>query len=494
MQCCGDQVNDILDNRVEKNVKIVSNSSLVVLPQDRSFSLDEFIHTEEAHVRQQTALMQSKNAEVESAVNDLLTLVTSYNLDPAAGAIDEREVVRLWEYYRQLMYQALLRCAQRTLESMKRRVCARSSVGFLFLDRPFFEVDVQLSVPSVRLSPSLEDIQRTLNKVSLTVLRSFKNIPDWRQSDDGTEAPSFFEEIGKDIQIVKVVLLLTGAFQGTKNQVSEYLTGFQEFDWLWKDDKEAAFRHFMRTEPGIEEYEAKLQSLMQTERKIEAISPLHVIGALSLNTRNLKSQLRKECKAWKVVYADSLHQRAIREMNALTDYISATTSKLKRPVDSIDSLRYVMEVLREVRERESAIEMDITPILDMYGMLDHYMPGGYTDQEELDKQSVLRARWTQLGDFAEEVSDGLSEVQGKHKRKLTRDVREFTSDVRRFRQDFESVGPLVRTAVVITSITACDSQGLSSYREMPPPPRCICITRIAAYCVPLLPGAGDFAV
>lgn len=39
----------------------------------------------------------------------------------------------------------------------------------------------------------------------------------------------------------------------------------------------------------------------------------------------------------------------------------------------------------QVRERESSIEMEITPILDMYQMLEHYLPGGI-----IDKASCMR--------------------------------------------------------------------------------------------------------
>lgn len=67
-------------------------------------------------------------------------------------------------------------------------------------------------------------------------------------------------------------------------------------------------------------------------------------------------------------------------MTALMDYIRVTTTRLNVEVDSLDSLRYVMVVLKEVRERESSIEMEITPILDMYQMLEHYLPGGLVDK------------------------------------------------------------------------------------------------------------------
>ena len=50
-----------------------------------------------------------------------------------------------------------------------------------------------------------------------------------------------------------------------------------------------------------------------------------------------------------------------------------------------------MSVLKASGKKESSIEMEIAPIFDMYAMLDHYLPGGLVDQDEMD-QSVLR-RW-----------------------------------------------------------------------------------------------------
>lgn len=109
--------------------------------------------------------------------------------------------------YNNLLYQALRNCVVNSLNAIKKRVCSRASSGFLYLERPFFISDVQLAVPSVRcasqgaggvawgrrtrdtttpftppphstphptphstrahpsLSPSIEDVQRTINKV-----------------------------------------------------------------------------------------------------------------------------------------------------------------------------------------------------------------------------------------------------------------------------------------------------------------------------------------
>ena len=77
--------------------------------------------------------------------------------------------------------QSLVTSARNSLMAIKTRVFRRVESGFLFLNRPFFEVDVQLSVPSVTLSPSLEDIQRTINRTAAAVLQVFKSVWEWGQ-------------------------------------------------------------------------------------------------------------------------------------------------------------------------------------------------------------------------------------------------------------------------------------------------------------------------
>lgn len=348
-------------------------------------------------------------------------------------------------YYRNLFYRALLNCTKASLDAIKKRVCSKAGTGFLFLERPFFEVDVQLSVPSVRLSPSLDDIQRAINRSAVAVLKCSKSLYEWGQQHILPESArtTLFEKLGCDTEIIKVAILLTGALHGTKNQVHEYLATFKKYDWLWKEDMEFRYSQFMKRNPLIQDFEHELRHFMAVEAEILHLVPVHNIAVLSLNTKNLKLQLRNECRQWKVQYSDRVHSQARAALAALTEYIRVTTLKLSAPVESLDALRFVMGVLREVRERESAIEMEIAPILDMYDMLEHFLPGGYMDKDEMDQKSVIRSSWRRLVDYAEEVTDNLSEVQGSFKKQLVKDVREFQADVAQFRADYTTNGPMV---------------------------------------------------
>ncbi len=432
------------DNRIDKNLKMVGKNMLVVLPQDASFALDEFVSVQEKHVRAQTVIMEAKNVEVETAVHDLIALATDFQTDNPADAPTVEDIDAIKAHYNRLMYQALLTCTKNSLNALKNRVCARSGAGVFFAERPFFEVDVQLAVPSVRLSPSLDDIQRSVNKGAMAVLRVSKSMWDWGQrSIPEDQRLSLFMKIGMDLQIVKVCLLLTGALHGTKNTVFEYLGSFQKYDWLWKEDMEMMYKRFMERRPEIADCDAELQKFVAVEKEIETIVSMHVIGALSLNTRNLKLQLRNECRGWKVQYSGKVHQQARERLNNLTEYMRTSMVKLNREVDDLDKLRFVMGVLKEIRERESSIEMEVSPILDMYQMLESYLPGGYMDKDEMDQKSVIRSSWRKLVDFAEEVTDRLSGIQGKFKKQLMTDVKAFAVDVQQFRAVYVAKGPMV---------------------------------------------------
>ena len=140
-------VNDIVENRIEKNLKMVTRTLLVDLPKQESLALDEFVIKQEHHVRAQKSSIQAKNREVEHAVENIIDLACAYTLDPHIEPVSDEETERVRSHYNRMMYTALLNCTRNSLMALKKRICSRAGSGFLFLERPFFEVDVQLAVP-----------------------------------------------------------------------------------------------------------------------------------------------------------------------------------------------------------------------------------------------------------------------------------------------------------------------------------------------------------
>jgi dynein heavy chain, axonemal len=113
----------------------------------------------------------------------------------------------------------------------------------------------------------LEDIQRCVNLAARNILKATAHIPEWTilqqqqqqqqlqqqrlqkpltQPLAQSDAPprTLFDTLGCDLDIIKTLLLLTGALHATAESVRDYLASFRRFDWLWKEDKSAAYKTF----------------------------------------------------------------------------------------------------------------------------------------------------------------------------------------------------------------------------------------------------------
>lgn len=222
-------INDIIENRIEKNLKQVSKILLIDLPENASFTLSDFVSMQRSHIFEKSSLLQGKNIEIENAVDDLIVKIASYNFESPHESVFETDIQKLRDHYNHFMYQSLLQSAKNSMNALKKRIGSRGGHQILHSSRPFFEVNVQLMPPYVSLSPSLDDIQECINTSAQAILSCYKTVVDWgfsKLSPHEQKSHTFFERITKDIELVRVALLLTGGIQGVKNTVSEYLISF----------------------------------------------------------------------------------------------------------------------------------------------------------------------------------------------------------------------------------------------------------------------------
>ena len=447
------KINDIVENRIEANLREISKSLLVDLPADVSVSLDVFIAMQDKLVKQQSEWMDQKNFAVENAVHDLLEHAATYRLGDDESSEGQRcedpeQSKRITEHYSRLMYRAILNTTKNSFMALKKRIGSGASGGFLFVERPFFDVDVELTIPNVSMNPSLDDIQKAVNHTATLVLKCSKKLLMWGQtrSEGGTQAAdvrTYHDMIAKDQIIVKMVLLLTGSIEGTKQQVNEYMESFRQYDWLWQNDRAFVeeYTAFTKTNPSIENFEAKLKYYMAVETEIMHITPVHNIGALSLETQPLKFALKASAASWKTRYATNLHVQAKEQLAAIMEYINSTRVHLGHDINDLEDVRVVMNTLKEIREKESEIDLQFGPVEEMYSLLSKYEVR--VPKEEVDMVAELRYSWRKMRTQSTQVTEKLSKLQVGFKRDLVRAVKTFVGGVSTFRLEFESNGPMV---------------------------------------------------
>ena len=269
--------------------------------------------------------------------------------------IPMEDIIRLSKYYNWSMYQALLHATKFSLNQMKERICGRSSGskkdGGL---KPFFEVEVFLDGDVTCLKPSLTDVQRSINQAASAVLKSTKKVQNWNQKDLAEEERKpFYTWIARDKEIVKVILLLTGSIQGTRNKVIRFQANFDKYAFLWNTHMDDDLKNFNKRNPHLEDYENKLKEFEALQGEVDEIEPYHQIGALSLKTEKAKLSLTDWIEKWKTRYSRDLHKKAKNMLEHLMDELKQIQLKIDKPVVDIDSLGSVMSALEEIRKKQS---------------------------------------------------------------------------------------------------------------------------------------------
>ena len=304
------KLNDILDHRIEGNLRIISKALLVELPSNESFTLEQFVTLQEKTTKMKTSFIESKNEEIENAVQDVIDAIYSYPLE-IAECVSKDAIQALWDHYSRMVYLSVMRCTKESFFALKKRLGSKTSGGFLYMERPFFDVDIELSLPLVTMNPSLDEIQAAINRCALNILRCSKHILQWPMKPPPprvtrSERIPFHHVIAQDYTVVAVCLMLTGAVEGIKKHVHDYLHTFIRYDFLWKEDKQLLLESFLKNPRSIEFYEAEVQRYMEIEYSIGQVNPVHNIGPLSLETGPLKQSLRQEATQWKRVRACKL--------------------------------------------------------------------------------------------------------------------------------------------------------------------------------------------
>jgi len=438
------KVNDILDHRIEGNLRTISKTLLVELPSNDSFTLEQFVTLQEKTTKMKTSLVESKNEEIENAVNDVIHAVTVYPLEIAEN-VSKEAIQAFWEHYSRLIYVSVTRCTKESFFALKKRLASKTSGGFLYMERPFFDVDIELSLPLVTMNPSLDEIQAAINRCALNILRCSKHILQWpeqpqKPGSDRANREPFHYVIAQDYKIVAVCLMLTGAVEGIKKQVHDYLHTFMRYDFLWKEDKQLAYESFVKVPRNVDDYEAEIQRYVEMENSIAQISPVHNIGSLSLETGILKSSLRQEVTLWKRLYSGKIHEQANEQLAEFLEFMKECEKKLDLECNNIDDAKLIMGILADIRDREMDMEIQIRPIHHKYQILlkyDHVL-----EKEELDTVNSLQASWNLVVKKARQVSDNLYLRQNNFREELLADVAKFVEDVAKFREDFIQNGPM----------------------------------------------------
>lgn len=104
-------------------------------------------------------------------------------------------------------------------------------------------------------------------------------------------------------------------------------------------------------------------------------------SALILKTSKVKEGLLNQIDVWKKAFSEELLKRVQINLDIEVAWIKRVTKRLQKQIEDndIDAVGIVMNALEEVRTKQSVINTDFKPILQMQGILEQYF-----DEELID--------------------------------------------------------------------------------------------------------------
>ncbi|XP_051465193.1 dynein axonemal heavy chain 5-like [Apus apus] len=483
------EATDTLECKIERILEDMSNTALIILPEDEPMDVLSFLEQTEKLAISTAHKLSQQSQQAECSVYELVDIL-KHRLKTDAGRtledsyacahLDKKHKTRCQEClscsYYNLMGQlcqkntdSLVRCTKISLESLRHRLRVVGSryqmTKFVETQRvPLFKAEIQLAIPNVVLRPSLEDIQSAVNKAVNVILSVAKDIPLWKFAylhhkqqqmeqavavDLGDESKltrivtlkPLDKQIIEHKDVNKVVMQLNTIILSLKMEASDLLNSFSEFSGIWSKDPEENMREFIDTKPTMAEFQTQIRYFSQLELQIRELPNHCVLEPVDITTESLKIALIQECRTRQRTFGLALNKKSATDMDEIYSFIENISKRLSRPIHDLDDVRGAMEALKEIRENEIKIDMTVGPIEESYSVLHKYnllFQDGNTE-----KVDGLAYAWKSLNTQALQVEELLLKVQPDMKTDLLNGVQKFQIDTAEFCKDYDEKGPSV---------------------------------------------------
>uniref|UniRef100_A0A8C4Y3D3 Dynein axonemal heavy chain 8 n=1 Tax=Gopherus evgoodei TaxID=1825980 RepID=A0A8C4Y3D3_9SAUR len=490
------KVKDLCEMQIDLIMKDISNTLLIVLPEDGPIKVEDMLACNETYTKEWAEILNHKSMHIEDAVQELISIFeTIYEIKDSKKTLkkyslpgtyyenaednekeDEfrKECKEVVAYFSHQLLDSLLKATRLSLDTLKKRMFASKSEEVV----SFLKAEVHLAIPNVVMVPSLDDIQQVINRMIQLTLEVSRGVAHWGQQHLQkssillnrnvpivSSSPSmvagkaakkeekvldeipvrklrnFYPGVAEHKDISKLVVLLSSSVNSVRKAASEALQDFHKYKVLWTEDRDAKVQQFLANSPSLTEIRAEILHYATFEQEIEDLKPTILVGPIELHTGPLKLALSIEAKAWKMLLCRYLNEEYKKKMADMISFITEYLKKLSRPIRDLDDVRFAMEALSSIRDNEIQMDMTLGPIEEAYSILNRFEVE--VTKEESEGVDTLRYSFNKLQTKAVSVQDELVQVQPKFKSNLLESVEIFREDVANFDTSYETEGPMV---------------------------------------------------
>uniref|UniRef100_A0A7S4D2X3 Dynein-1, subspecies f n=1 Tax=Eutreptiella gymnastica TaxID=73025 RepID=A0A7S4D2X3_9EUGL len=320
---------------------------------------------------------------------------------------------------------------------------------------PLFKIIASLAASDIVTSPAMGEIQATLSKVMRNIIETTKMFVRWMDGacidctlgeispkptdDSDSHIPTFFNDISQNSQVMKLQTMVYQGIQKTFFYVNKYLESWNRFSSLWRLDKQMFIEKLATKNLTWLEYDKRFEEYTKLIRGIDNYPQEKDIDFVCVDCNPLLAEIQKETRVWITGEGKQLSEIIKHRLFKLDTRIKKFEDELRKSVESIEDLKFVLSVIDNMRSQSMDIEIQYREIEHCYATLRQYQIP--VAPEEASLAAGLRDYWLGLLEQARKRDDSLFAVKDKF-RKVTQDqVKEFTKSLVQAKEDFQENGP-----------------------------------------------------
>ncbi len=330
-----DRVISIRDNRINVVLKEMQSIPLCELPTNEVLAIDEFISTTLSLTTIAGKLVDKKSHIIEKAAKELISILIGLEVtlkepedDTAPGAvatirmIEQRtklhlEADNLLMYFEQCNIDTQVQLLKTNLEAIRKRIHVltqmyEDTMHKTTVRSPLFKSDISLVLPSIVMSPTLDEVQQGLNQAVGSITALAKKVLRWGQErhtpsppeeqkplysrsdirsrshilipSSKVELKNYHRPVSEHKEVLKLVSALSTAINSTKKLVDGSREMFAVYSDLWNVEQSMSIEEFVSKDPSVYDFNNKMEEFIELEEKIMAEPDLITAGTYVVYT------------------------------------------------------------------------------------------------------------------------------------------------------------------------------------------------------------------
>ncbi|XP_033732158.1 dynein beta chain, ciliary-like [Pecten maximus] len=246
------------------------------------------------------------------------------------------------------------------------------------------------------------------------------------------------------------------------NKACEYRNSFDNYSYLWTDDRNEFMRQFLlynhvltteeieahaedgvpESPPTLKQFKEQIDTYEKIYEEAEQVEPIMIFETwFRVNSKPFKQALLNTIKRWSFMFKQHLIDHVTNSLRELGDFIKTTDGGLTKPVEEGDynGLVECMGYLFAVKERQATTDEMFEPLKQTIELLKTYeqeMP------EEVHLQlQELPEQWNNTKKIGITVKQQVAPLQATEVANIRRKTATFDVNQHKFREKFRGIPP-----------------------------------------------------